>query len=593
LKSSRAIQIPRQLVPGGLRTRLPLDPLTGLDRGLVVACLITWLFAALLVLAQGLEIGIPGGDERISALDSIPHALIVVGFVGLGVTAAAVTTLAIHPETQYGGLIRFGVGVVAAAVAATLVDSARFADAYREVLIDQRLLPDWLPRAMSISGWCGIAAALAVVAIPRKVAERHRALMAIGAAVPFALAAVLYVCLASWTEYPEILQELTLPPAAPVASAITAVIASLGFWLAVLFLWQAIAGAQAARDVGALSTRMADAIPYLLATLLIAKIGWLVVGYLDGLPRVLGGESESWEASRDDGIVSWLMAACLAGAAGFWLIRDAGGGRLHGEGVRKAAAWIVAGFTGALLLAATALLGVAISMIDADSESGIRQALFDAGDWFGSRQLATQVVTVYLAGLAGTYLVVRKPAYRLAGVFLLIFFFWAFPRALDITITWGGSPDGSPGRAELATLDATVTLCVLALYIGRSRFKWPVSDATLMTVLVGSTAIAYAGVLLSSAWSDGAFYVGLIFPGLYLILFGVRAIQPSDPRLASKLLARSAAAAGLLVIAAVQIGVGFAGPDQPTDAAIGRLLLAPPLAAVLIALALSSRHAEA
>ena len=58
-----------------------------------------------------------------------------------------------------------------------------------------------------------------------------------------------------------------------------------------------------------------------LVGLVVAKVVWLVAGYTDALPSWLGGSSEVWERSRDDGWASWLTASVLVVLAGVWLVR--------------------------------------------------------------------------------------------------------------------------------------------------------------------------------------------------------------------------------------------------------------------------------
>lgn len=223
-------------------------------------------------------------------------------------------------------------------------------------------------------------------------------------------------------------------------------------------------------------------------------------------------------------------------------------------------------------------------------DSGVRKAVRDAGNWFAEGLLSSQVVVVYAAGVAGVALLSLR-RWLLAAVFLLLFFVWSLPRAIDITIHGEAPSPHALGRAELASLDTAISVALLIAALTWLRRPPARSDAAALAVILGaSTALVYTGQLLGSIWASGAFYVGLIFPAAYRFLFEAASLNRDGPGRESRILALTGATAGLLVLVTVQLDSGFTGPGATSTGQLGRLLLAPPFAAVLVAISLLARR---
>jgi hypothetical protein len=362
--------------------------------------------------------------------------------------------------------------------------------------------------------------------------------------------------------------------------SIVAIVGSVGLFIPVVLLWQAVAGADAARDLGSGAARTLDRLPYALAAFLTLKLIWLGFAYGGTLPAFLGGGNGAIEASADDDPLSWALTCLAAIAAGVWLAKRCSL-RVREDRLSLVAAIIIIALIAPLVLAAVTLLALAILSPFVDTTAWTVGLLVDLGEWFGARLLAAQVAAVYAAGLAGLLLWWRRGLDALAG-FLLIFCLMALPRAIGITAAWG-MPGDAAGRYELVTLDTAITLVVLALLIGPWRRSRLVTEAGLLVVVVCSTTIAYAGTFVSSLWGDGAFYLALLLPVLYGLTLGARRLNRLGPHREARVLAFAGAGAGLLAISLVQLSVGLAGPGHFTGGEIGRMFIAPPLAVIFVA----------
>jgi hypothetical protein len=439
-----------------------------------------------------------------------------------------------------------------------------------------RIAPSFLPGFLRFCGWAGLVAAVAVALSGAFVrdSERKRLLVAGAAAAPYLLGLIAYVVLLSASLRPEV------PLGMLGANAIVAVVGSVGLFVPVVLLWQAVAGADAARDLGRGAARTLDRLPYALGAFLALKLVWLGLAYGGVLPAFLGGGNGAIEASGDDDLLSWALVFLAAIAGGAWLAKRCSM-RVREDWLSSIAAVIVVALVAPLVLAAIALLALATLLPFVDPSAWTVDVLVDLGEWFAARLLAVQVATVYAAGVAGLLLWWRRGLDALTA-FLLIFCLMALPRAIGITAAWG-MPEGAMGRYELVTLDTAITVVVLGLLIGPWRRSRLVTEAGLLVVLVCSTTIAYAGTFVSSLWGDGAFYLALLLPMLYGLTLGARRLNRPGPHRSARVLAFVGAGAGLLAISSVQLSVGLAGPGHFTGGEIGRLFIAPSLAAILVA----------
>jgi hypothetical protein len=320
--------------------------------------------------------------------------------------------------------------------------------------------------------------------------------------------------------------------------------------------------------------------------LLGAKIAWLTFGYLGVLPGWLGGKLKSWDATRSDDWLSWLIVAGFGATVALLLLRREPTKKRREEEPTAAAAAAAGGL--ALFLLAGTLAIFIVAILGVAPDSGVRRAVRDAGDWFANGLLTSQVVVVYVAGVVGAFLIVSRRLVT-AGVFLALFFIWSLPRTIDITINGENGPPNALGRIELATLDTAITVALLVVavvWIVRPRNHE--RAARLAVILGASTVLVYAGQLLDGVWAAGAFYVALIFPAAYRFAFDAQSLNRHAPDREARILVAIGLAAAFLVIATVQIDSGFLSPASLGTGALGRLLLAAPFAAVLVAISLRS-----
>jgi hypothetical protein len=565
--------------------RLALAPNPPLVRALAVAALLSWVLSAALLLAEALSVDVPGGEEEVPLVGVVPRLLVLTAYLGLAVGAAAIACASVRPGWRFGWPTRVFIGLLGASIAGKTVEVSGLAAIYADLMIGRQILPSAIPPVVETFGWAGLASAAFVAFVPTRWARRAEPAVVAAAALPFVLAAAAWATLAiaDGGGPAEVVS-----PATMAIQALVAITAGIGFWLAALLLWQVVAGARAARDAGIAAGRVAERWPWLLLIVVGAKLAWLSLGYLDELPNGLGGASESWARSREDGLPAWGIAVAFAAAGAVWLTIRRPRPPANVE-VTRIGTGIVSGMIVCLLVAATALLGAGVLAFDAGSWS--QRAFENVGNWSADRLLATQVATVYVAGIIGLALLIagRKPA---VGGFLLIFAAWSLPRAIDITVHWG-APSWTTWHAELATLDTAITLAVAVLAVavlcGRGR---QATGAALVMALIGMTALTYSGTLVSSNWAGGAFYLGLLFPAAYLFLLDSKRINEAGDEQPARLLAAVGSASVLVTIAAVQVAIGYAGPDVPNTGDVARLLLAPALVAVLVAIAITDRGGE-
>ncbi len=555
-------------------------------RAYAIAAVAAWGFAAVLVLMIGLKISIPGGSETfpvdrngVPIEPAIPRLVLIAAFLGVTAAAAALTSAAHTPGWRFGKPTRLLVGLVGAAFAGETIEAGKAVVTYHDqgaALANLHFIPGWLGVAIQVAGWVGLASALLATVAPGPVGRRPNVAAAL-AALPFCLALLSYLAAIVFPGSP--------PPglfdaSAPAVVNVIGLLTGVSFFVAALLMWQSVVGARAARDVGSQFERLHQRIPIVLEAFVVAKLVWLALGYLDVLPAALGGELGGLRASAGDDLLSWLMAAALALVGGWWLARRCDLSFRDAE-LDRAAGWLIAVFLLALLLGALVLF--VVGALGFAPDSSIRSWFVDAGGWFSERQLVCQVGAVYLAGLAGGYLLWRRRLIPVAS-FLILFSLLALPRAIALTASWGDRLGA--GSYQLTTLDAAVTVMVAVLVfapIPRRR----VSDAGLLVVLAASTTVAYSGSILSSIWSSGAFYIALVLPALYGFTLGARDLNEPGDHHSVRVLVEAGAAAGLIAIAIMLVATGHAGPSAPTEGSVGRILILPPLAVMLTAAACS------
>jgi hypothetical protein len=548
---------------------------------------------SLIVLALGLSIGIPGGDVDVIGVGGVPHVAVFAIYLGLGAAAAAFALASVSPGWSHGQATRLGIAAIGFAISAATLGASDHISESNQLIVGTEIVPGRLLTAIDVCGWVGLAAA-AFTALPIESApklRRPQASVAIAAALPFLLGAVAYVVIvAADVQLPDAARAAGIAePIAWAGTPVFQILSGVSFLVGVLLLWQTVAGARTARDLGVGAARTIDRLPSLLAAFVVAKLVWLALGYLDLLPAALGGDNVALDTSRGDDLLSWIIAAALALVAGSWLRSRCELPLVSGR-LDRATVFVIGGFLLATILSAITFIVYAGLAQVVNPQSWLPSAFANVTGWIIDRQMIVTVLTVLASGAAGA-LSWRRHGPSAASVFLVGFFILGVPRAIDITLSWGTPEGGSPGRMDLATLDTMITLVVAALLFVTPRDKRLVTDAGLALVIVVSTLIAYGGTIISGIWQDGAFYLALILPGAYGLLLGAREINRAGDRRVARALATAGGAAGLLAIVVVQLYLGFAGPGHMTEADLGRLLIAPPMAAALVAVGCSALRA--
>ena len=551
-----------------------------------IAALVAWGLAGALLVLLALDVPLPGGVDDVAPQGADPilvgRAVTALGYVGLACAGAGMVLAAAQTRAPWARAALVGVGVAGAALAGSLIELSRIVATYNELLIERDLFTAGTAMVVRVLGIIAMVAAVAVAVVPRSWIRRARRTAIAVAAAPFGCGLVVYV-------YVRVAAKGEAPTAADVAhpqalaaQALVALVAGAGFVVGALLLWQTVVGVRASRDIGFGMARAARRWRSLVLWLLGAKVAWLVSGYLGLLPAWVGGNLDTWDATRSDDWLSWLIVVAAAGAVVVLLLARTSPTGQDEEEPTAAAGAVAAGLTlfllgGTIALFISAILGIA-------PDSGLRRAVRDAGEWFAEGLLMSQVVVVYGAGLVGAGLLALR-RWRAAAAVLLLFFAWSLPRAIDITIHGENIPAGALGRPELATLDAAVTVALVM--VAAAALLRPAASSRLELVgliLAASTSLVYAGQLLGAVWPAGAFYVGLIFPAAYRFAFAARSLNRARPDREARLLIATGVAAALLTIATVQIDSGFLSADTLGMGQLGRALLAAPFAAVLVAL---------
>jgi hypothetical protein len=541
-----------------------------------------------------LHVELPGGVDNVAPRGRPPilvsRVVTVLGYLGLGAAGAALVIAGTETSARWGRAALIGVGLIGAGLGGSLIELGGLVATYNKLTIGRDLFATGAATVVRVLGVMAIAASVAISAAPRAWLGQWRRVAIAAAATPFAcgLGAYVYLRVAANGEVPA---ALGVPhPQGLAAQALVALVAGAGFVVGALLLWQTVVGVRASRDIGVGVGHAALRWPSLVFLLLGVKVAWLALGYLDILPGWLGGRLESWDATRGDDWLSWLIVAGLAATVALLLLRREPPDKRSEEEPTAAAAAAAGGLMLFLLAGTMAIFIVAI--LGVTPGSGVRRAVRDAGDWFADGLLTSQIVVVYVAGAASALLIVTRRWLTGAAV-LMLFFIWSLPRAIDITINGANGPPNTLGRAELATLDTAITVALLIVAGAWAlRPQEGARAAAIAVVLAASTALVYAGQLLGGVWAAGAFYIGLVFPAAYRFAFDAKSLNRRRPDRDARILAVTGLTAAFLVIAVVQTSSGFLGPDSVGTGALGRLLLAPPFAAVLVAISLRGASAQ-
>jgi hypothetical protein len=371
-----------------------------------------------------------------------------------------------------------------------------------------------------------------------------------------------------------------------IAFGVLSVIAVLAIVVSIFVLWQAISGIRAGRIGAVRLSRSVEGRPLLwIGAISAVKVAWLGLGYAGLLPTFLGGASSSWEDSRLDGLLSWVIAVCFAIAALLALARLPLQ-RIDERGLRPVVVGLAAAFTGFFALGGLAL--VLYAALGSFSDQGaLRASLEDTTEWLRNGILWSTVIAVFAAAVLAALLLLARRSW-IGLTFLVVFVVWAL-RALQATPGLSDEQSFQSPGVNVVTFDAVlaVALAVLlaAWHWGKQRSLPP---AELALILGVSTLVADTGTLLGGWDSEVYFYLALVFPAAYLFLFDARALNREGPHRRRRVLGAIGAASVLLSLVAIQILLGQIGPGEVSNGEIVQVVMAVPIAGVLVAASLAA-----
>lgn len=560
------------------RRHLEVHSLPGHVRLLVIAALAACALASGLIMVLGEGWSLPGGRQPLAGT-SIPRLVIPFSVLALAAAGASLAAAASRRSGLWRAITLAGVALFGASVAAVVVGSSRQVDLRH---------PPMLPFVL---GWVGVVVALAVPVAGFLVPRRLWWVVPSLAATPFLLALVVYVAWRGPTLHPPGF-DVAFQPRDVLGFQLVSLIGTLEIGFVLLGLWLALASAAAARDLGAGLIRVLRPFPVVVGVVLIGKLAWLALGYAEVLPGPVGGSSAIWTSSRKNGPIAWVLAAFLAGAAAWWLVRR-GRSEVPERGLRGPSWAIAAGLSFALALLAATFLAVLVATVWS-SNGPIR--------WFssfanalirGNAPFWSVVGTVGVSVVGGLVLlrVSRSDGrYRAAALLLMVFAAWTLPRAINLT--WRLLNDGkAPFRSiDPTTFDTAVSVALAALavlwWLGVQRVIEP---GTLLFVLAVSTLLAHPGVILPPGWKRGVlFYLALVFPVAYQFLADAESLNAPGEGREARVLSVVGLASVPLIVTVLFVALGFAhpgatGPLQSFVGSVGSLYLAVPFAAMLVA----------
>ena len=476
------------------------------------------------------------------------------------------------------------------------------------------------------SGTEALRLSLVIVALVATVAAAAFALLgrwrpaAVATCVPLiALATAWAVCAvtgSSFTESTDYRFGAELPLSAPIGLGVVLIAMSLAGAGLAITLWQVALGVRAIADGATATTatyghalrQLRQARPRanvgawtMLAAIVAVKLAWIALGLAGALPSWLGGNLRVWHTIRQEGWLSYGLAAAVSVVAVVWLARGT-----RGPAERGGMLWALAAIVVGLALPELVFQALAVSY-----SQGAGEWALDGARWVEFVQPWAPVVVILCAGLAGGrwWLAGRRDA----GTFLLLAFgLWGLPRlpALIADLIrypwypWGLSmPTESTygthaGWVNLVTVDLAITVVVLVLGIAAATGRRTVGLVPVLLVIVATTTVVYLGLLVGAAVS-GAVGNALAFvlPFGYVYLFAAGGFNRRVPEREGRLLGAVA-----LSIVALTVGVvrgHFGDPVGQQDLDLAGELLVMPVLITLVVSTLASRarrpviHSEA
>jgi hypothetical protein len=265
-----------------------------------------------------LKVALPGGADNVATRatqpDMVARAVILLGYSGLACACAALVVAAADPQARWGRATLAAIGLLGAGLGGSLVQLSGLVSTYNHLVEGKELFADGAAALVMFLGVVAMSVAVATAFAPRSWLRRSPALAATAGATPFICGLMGYV----WLLVAARDQVAGLPhPYALAAQSLVALVAGAGFVVGSLLVWQAVVGAHASREIGLGLGRVARRWPSLLLFLLSFKVVWLFLGYIDELPPALGGNLDSWPATRHDDWLSWLIVSVLAIAWGY------------------------------------------------------------------------------------------------------------------------------------------------------------------------------------------------------------------------------------------------------------------------------------
>jgi hypothetical protein len=397
-----------------------------------------------------------------------------------------------------------------------------------------------------------------------------------------------------------------------------------------LLLWGVVESARAATDSALIFKRLGAMGLRVAIGLLALKILWVGAGITGILPDSLGGSFAVWSHSRNDGFLSWGLALAFAGVLlAWWRV----GPKPSDRHVRQAAviviAALVAGSIFSLLCDWSGNILRSFSILPP-----LQQALADTSEWRMRHELLFIVVPIFVLVGVGIVMLRRSVKNRMLAICLLTVAVWALPRAVSVTVNYVGNkearssieasgdaflierdlsqlperPHGPastggvrfpteheqyPGFVDTVTFDVALTcLVAIAALVAWCRSKrlpaWP-----LLLLVVATTVTAYFSEFVPDPFRRGQlYYVGLVFPVVYLILLDSASLNRESPARALRVLAALAIGLVSLSLLPVALTTGYTAPGQVSFTDVGLGLLKVPFLALLCLAALSAMRSD-
>ncbi len=568
----------------------------------VVACATILLVGAG---AGGLAgtVQVPGLWIASKTLVSVPILPLAVGSLGGAVAAAALVHWAIAAHSTGGRLVLASIGLIAGALGANLIVTARTVAVMEDSGTSSLLSVSGVATPMGVA--ILVAGAL-IAGTPRSIASRRPWAWSLAAALCFVAPLPLLLiagvvrgelsadALAQNPTFPA-----TLSGQAALAAALVLSVVAIGQMVVPIAVWQALTFARSARrDVGLRVASASRSRPAVLPILLTIKLAWLAAGFLGFLPAALGGSSDAWARARDSGLLAWSLAALMGAAIGFWVAHHR---RVPASerGFSRAAVSVAVLFAGGSIAASVLLLlGQVVALVPSTPGGPCEGGFLGRGpggaiecalNGLSDGQAAWFVIAALLPGAMGLWILWRRGRERMAGAFLLVLFAWVAPRALSVAaVTFFPGAPLPTAFIGFLTIDSvlTIVLAILALH-GWLGGKTDADGYAITLLLVVATIVAEAGLFVPESLAPAVFYLVLLAPLAYELLFDSERLNQRDPSRPARLSRALGTRAALLTILAAQLGLSeaFAMGDQIQEVVF--VAFAPAFAVWLVAASLA------